>query len=568
MPQVKTLNPEASPTEEIHMITAVLVIGGGWNGIKIASELASAGYPVVLTERGTTMGGEAPPSHLSSVSREELFSLLDSVRGDERIEILTSTEVVSLAGVPGNFHVRLQQDGEVLEREIGAVIVALEARKVPMLEAYGLDGSERVLGQSQFESLLASAQKKEGFLRDGSKDVLFLVGLKQEGSPVVMERAIRSAIDIQDTESSQATILVGNVKLAQDGLERLYKQSREKGVLYFKLREPPRIEQNEQKFSIRFFDGVLHDDVELTPDVVVVEEAIRPHEDTPELADRLRVGRDHEGFLQSDNVHLLPIRSNREGIYVIGSARVPSNLVQGWADAKNALLEVRHLLGEGKRLVPIDKAKIHRGKCTICLTCFRVCPHGAIHWDNRAVISPVACQGCGICAAECPMDAIQLLQYTDDQIKAHILQPQEGKGDGTHIIAFCCQNSGYEAGQTARLLGSSVLEGLQTIKVPCAGKIDVDYILTAFRAGADGVLIFACHKDNCKSLQGNTFAEWRVEDASRLLEEIGLERDRLRFATIASNMPVEFIRIAKEMEERLKQLGPSPVKKQVLLKTA
>jgi coenzyme F420-reducing hydrogenase delta subunit len=98
------------------------------------------------------------------------------------------------------------------------------------------------------------------------------------------------------------------------------------------------------------------------------------------------------------------------------------------------------------------------------------------------------------------------------------------------------------------------------VKVPCAGKIDVDYILTAFQAGADGVLVFACHKDNCKSQQGNTFAEWRVEDAGRMLEEIGLERERLRFATIASNMPVEFLRITQDLEKALRELGPNRMK--------
>ena len=105
-------------------------------------------------------------------------------------------------------------------------------------------------------------------------------------------------------------------------------------------------------------------------------------------------------------------------------------------------------------------------------------------------------------------------------------------------------------------------EGLRMIRVPCAGKVDVDYILTAFQAGADGVLVFACHKDNCKSERGNTFAEWRVEDAGRMLEEIGLERERLQFSTIASNMPVEFVRITRALEEKLKHLGPTRIHKQ------
>ena len=160
------------------------------------------------------------------------------------------------------------------------------------------------------------------------------------------------------------------------------------------------------------------------------------------------------------------------------------------------------------------------------------------------------------------MDAIQLVDYQDAQIKHEILAAQQTESTVPQIITFCCQNSAYEAGEMARLFGNVLPEGLQMIKVPCAGKVDVDYILTAFQAGADGVLIFACHKDNCKSQQGNTFAQWRVEDAGRMLEEIGLERERLQFATIASNMPVEFFRITRELEDKLKKLGPSPIKKQ------
>jgi coenzyme F420-reducing hydrogenase delta subunit/Pyruvate/2-oxoacid:ferredoxin oxidoreductase delta subunit len=353
------------------------------------------------------------------------------------------------------------------------------------------------------------------------------------------------------------------VKLAHPGLETLYKQSRENGVLYFKLRESPQVSRNGDGFSVTLHDNVLHEDVELTPDVVVVEEAIIPHPETSLLAQMLRIEMSPEGFFQSDNVHRFPVRSNREGIYVIGSARQPVDFRQGWADAKNAVLEISRLLGDGKSQVLEEKARIHRGKCTICLTCFRVCPHGAISWDNRAVISSLACQGCGICASECPMDAIQLVDYQDSEIKEQIVLSQQA-GTGTpQIVAFCCRNSAFEAGEMARMFGNTLPEGLQMIKVPCAGKVDVDYILTAFQAGADGVLVFACHKDNCKSQEGSTFARWRVEDAGRMLEEIGLERERLEFAAIASNMPVEFSRITGALEARLKELGPSRIKKKI-----
>jgi coenzyme F420-reducing hydrogenase delta subunit len=148
-------------------------------------------------------------------------------------------------------------------------------------------------------------------------------------------------------------------------------------------------------------------------------------------------------------------------------------------------------------------------------------------------------------------------------MEAQIFAATEQQIDTPRIIAFLCQNSAYEAAEMARLFGEALPQGLQMIKVPCAGKVDVDYILTAFQAGADGVLVLACHKDNCKSLRGNTFADWRVEDTRRMLEEVGLEKERLQFATIASNMPVEFARIIRKMEEEIEALGPSRIKKQV-----
>lgn len=562
MPEVNSVSSEVMPMEEIRMDTSVLIIGGGWSGIKVACELVDLGYRVILIEDSTGLAGNALFNHLVSSNKEELSSLLAKVKDHEAVEVLVSTRLVFMTGVPGDFRVWLEQEGTVLERAAGAVVVALEAETVSLLSAYGLQPAENILSQSQVEAELASGGGGKQFSGDISKDVLFLVGLQQEGSPLVMERAIRSASEIQALEGCQVKVLAGNVKVAEHGLESLYRQSRERGIIYLKVKEPPKIKQDGSSLQIEVFDNVLNRDIKLTPDMVVVEEAFRPHPDAAHVSRVLGIGTDSEGFFQQANVYYLPIRTNREGIFVIGSAREPRNLTHAWTDVQNTVLEVRNLLGEGKKLVPRETAKVHRGKCTICLTCVRVCPHGAIYWDNRAIISPVACQGCGICASECPMDAIQLVNYTDDQMEAQMLASIEKEVEAPQIIAFCCQNSAHEASQMARLFGSSLPEGLQMIKVPCAGKVDVDYILTAFEAGADGVLVLACHKDNCKSQHGNTFAQWRVEDVGRMLEEIGLEKERIHFATVASNMPTEFVRITNEVEDTLKRLGPSRLKKQ------
>nr|HID59977.1 hydrogenase iron-sulfur subunit [Desulfobacterales bacterium] len=380
-------------------------------------------------------------------------------------------------------------------------------------------------------------------------------------NPLMMERAMLCALEIQRMEGCNASVITGNVKLASNGLEGIYRHSRENGVLYFKLKEPPRIEQDGDRLNIIFTDPVMYEEIVLKPDILVLEEELRPREEDEEIARLLGIDVGPGGFLQEDNIHNLPVRSNRVGIYVVGSLRGPLGLRDGWTDVGNVVLEVRNLLGKGKRVLPKNKVKIHRGKCTTCLTCFRLCPHGAIYWDNRAVISPLACEGCGICASECPMDAIQILDYHDDQIKAEILNGKQRLqlDDATPwIVAFCCQNSAYEAGQTAISFNMPVPRGLQMVEVPCAGKIDIDYIMSSFEYGADGVLVLACHKDNCKSIKGNIYAELRVDNTRNMLDEIGLGRERVEFKTIASNMPVEFVQTVHRFETRIKDLGPTP----------
>jgi coenzyme F420-reducing hydrogenase delta subunit len=111
-----------------------------------------------------------------------------------------------------------------------------------------------------------------------------------------------------------------------------------------------------------------------------------------------------------------------------------------------------------------------------------------------------------------------------------------------------------EAAQMAGEFGIALPDGLRLVQVPCAGNIDMDYILNAFVEGADGVLVLACHSGNCKSEHGNTYAQWRVTDAQRRLSDIGLDHTRLKFATLASNMAIDFVNIVTEFETLLKEL--------------
>lgn len=128
------------------------------------------------------------------------------------------------------------------------------------------------------------------------------------------------------------------------------------------------------------------------------------------------------------------------------------------------------------------------------------------------------------------------------------------------IVAFCCDRSGYVAADMAGKLGISLPESLDIIRVPCAGRIDALHMLQALENGADGVLIFACHEENCQSLTGNLMAKARMDYVYGIMEKIGLEKERLELCNLATNNGAKFAETVRKKFEDLKTLGPNPVK--------
>jgi len=101
---------------------------------------------------------------------------------------------------------------------------------------------------------------------------------------------------------------------------------------------------------------------------------------------------------------------------------------------------------------------------------------------------------------------------------------------------------------------------IRIVNVPCTGRVDMIHLLKAFENGADGVYVAGCQEGECHFQNGNLKAKKRVYAVRKILEEIGIEPERVEMFNMAASDGPRFAAIAREMTERIRALGPSPVR--------
>jgi coenzyme F420-reducing hydrogenase delta subunit/Pyruvate/2-oxoacid:ferredoxin oxidoreductase delta subunit len=391
------------------------------------------------------------------------------------------------------------------------------------------------------------------------KTIGFMFDFSDENSRFPTLATLCNALEAKRKWGSEVYVFFKSIKVDSEGLEKLYQEARDCGVMFLKSEAPPRITAENGQVKIEAKDVFLREDITLACDVLVAEELYLPSEETGTLSSLLNIRRDSRGFYQDENVHLYPVGSERKGIFFVGGSRGDLDLGRVLADISSVVMNVHKLLSSGKILVEVERVKADPQKCVACLTCIRVCPHSAIQLirvDNGkevAGISDLACDACGICAAICPAKAIKFQGYRDEEILAQI----EALGESLNgrNIAFCCEHSAYPAADLAGKLRLHYPENLWIIRVPCAGQVDVFHILKAFEKGAAAVLVLGCEDGACHHITGNTRAKERVNYCNMLLKEVRVDGRPVAMFNLSPNAPHKFVRAVNEITKRIEESG-------------
>ncbi len=445
-------NSQPIETQSLPLKPEVLVVGGGIVGISIAQELAKSGVQVTLLEKGKNPGGNIlelrrfydRPVEVQQWINEKISEIYKS----PNITVLTRARLKRLDGHLGRFQAKIQRpDG--METVLSASAIVVATGYGTERETRGIYGHKRVITLSGMENLL-SETTGPSLLWEKKKveTVTFLLDGVNEDTKVDSINAIKQSLLLQEKLNCQVAILCKDVKVSADGMERLYRKVREKGVLFFKYEEPPRLSMVNGQIQVDVKDTAAIQkreqwSVSILSDLIVASEAFVPTPEVKGLSGVLKVHLGTRGFLMEDNPQLLRVRSNRRGIFVAGACRFPQEVSESLTEARAVVQEVTALLSKGVYLYDLAVAEVDPKKCAVCYTCPRLCPHSAITVEKyaernvyqtfgikeemkwgAAKVDPAACYGCGICVAECPAKAITLRHLTDEQVYAQMGFPE------------------------------------------------------------------------------------------------------------------------------------------------
>lgn len=414
MSVVKSRLQELIDIRKFGVTNTCLVIGGGLSGIVASLELAKKGFNSFLVEKRDELGGRLRKINYllgDDDPQEKLQKLIDEVRSNDKVKILTGTEVVEIDGYVGKFTTKLT-DGTKLKH--GAIIIATGAEELKPTE-YFYEEDERVITQLELEERLEK-------LDTDTVVMIQCVGSRSEERPyccrIGCSEAIKNALQIKGKTNAEVYILYRDIQ--SYGLrESYYGEAREKGVKFirFEKGDEPDVERDGDGIKVRVEDSELGKEVTLSTDLLVLSPAIVPREDNMNLSELLNVPLDEDGFFREKHKKLRPVDSLKDGIFICGMSHSPKfveeSISQACAAAQRASIILSKDVIEAEEMV-VD---INKDQCGLCKACISVCPFDAIMIKEGEVqVLDALCKGCGTCVAVCPSSAIQQKGLKNGQI--------------------------------------------------------------------------------------------------------------------------------------------------------
>jgi len=420
--KVGLLEPLYDP--EIPMKQSALVIGGGIAGMTAAKNLAQQGYTSHLVERKAVLGGQALQLHETWQGddvRKNVAELVDAVKADPNVRILTNTEIKTVDGFVGAFNTTVKTDGTEQVIDHGVAIIATGAEELkPDQHLYGKD--ERVLtGQDLDRKLIAGDLSLSAV-----SSVVFIqcVGSRIPERPycskVCCTHSVKSALSLKTLKPEMDIYIIYRDMRTYGLREDLYREARSKGIIFvhYDTEGDLTVTQDGDALSVTCTGFALQHELQFKPDLLVLASAVVAHRDDA-LAKLFKVPVNEDGFFVEAHVKLQPMDFATKGVFVCGLAHAPKPVDEAIAQGLGAASRAVTLLSKESVLGNAIVSGIDAKYCRGCRLCQNACPFQAIifHEDRIACeVNQAVCTGCGSCAVACPTGAAAIRHFDDAEV--------------------------------------------------------------------------------------------------------------------------------------------------------
>jgi heterodisulfide reductase subunit A len=418
--------------------------------------------------------------------------------------------IAKFEGEVGNF--RVLTDGKEIEAD--AVLLT----EPPACEPEPIDGGD-------VDGLFALSTDEMASRSREYPDV-FLLDYFRESPAYASVRALGAA-GILAARKRRVYCLSRFTRMADYESETLYSDARNAGVVFIKYDEI-KITRRGDVFQIAASDGAL--EYKISTDCIYAD-------GTRDVGDRFRAATrlfglraDRNGFLMEDRHFLLLARTSRRGVYHVGrDAATRADEIFSFI-LRNAKRDASGFRGNRAR------AEVDGNKCVLCYTCARTCPHAAMTPDRAARAMKnlaAACEGCGICVALCPCDAIVL---AGGNVRELPLGGGPQPSDGRKILIICCENGANEAIDEALSLMGDLAANADIYPVPCGGRISFEEMGRALETYG-GVMAAVCPDGACRHFDGNKRACLQAGRMADMLNAAGLSGMDVATVRVSHAMP-------------------------------